>query len=176
MTISKLAKLSPPRRPRLEERRDFAKSEPAASMCPPPDQPDPQAVLFRTACARLVADAVAHRNAVSAEAADAVAQIIRAVAPTLLDVGASESFRELLRSLAGGGDIEVEIRAHPETIPLLSRADANAVKFVADETIAPGDFNAAWPHGGMTRNASSLIESILAALSKEKVGAGNDPE
>jgi hypothetical protein len=176
MTALRLVKLAPPRLARLDERADFAKPEPAAPICPPPDQPDPHAVLFRSACARLAADAAAHRDALAAEAAGAVERIVRAVAPALLDAGAGDSFRALLRSLAGSGDVEVEIRGHPDTIATLSRADARAVKFVADEAVAPGDFHATWPHGGMARNANVLIESVLAALSPKTDGAANGRE
>ncbi|MEQ1931851.1 MAG: hypothetical protein ABL957_15150, partial [Parvularculaceae bacterium] len=144
---------------------------PAAPPAQEPPAPDPHAVLFQNACARFVCEIGAAERALRAEAVEALRRTIRAIAPALIEEGARQSLGDLLRAFGSNADdVRIEIVASAATIGMLESAGAARLTFIADEDMAPGDFRAAWPQGGMIRDAHALIEGVLGALA----AAGED--
>jgi hypothetical protein len=173
MSVSRLRRFDAEAPSRLAARADFGKPLPA----PPAETaavsaPDPHAILFRNACARLIADLEAAERTLRAEAADALERIVQTVAPTLLAHGSRGAIASLLEAFKGGDIAEIEIAASSATLEMLKDHPAG-VRLVCDESFAPGDFEARWPKGGMIRDADALMQGLLAALSASKTGAAD---
>ena len=174
MSVIRLIRFDGGRAPGLAAPQDFAHPAIAAAPAAEP-QPDPASALFRSAAAQLWAERDVMEEALRAEAAEALERTVRALAPFLLESGARDAVKGLLRSFSrAGAETGIEIAAHPATAEALKSEITAQVSLVPDEAMRPGDLRISWPHGGMTRDAARLADDFLAALRDDTKGASTN--
>jgi hypothetical protein len=152
---------------RVGDRADFAATaEPIEAEAPAAPAPHE---VFAQACARLQRDTREIESEMRAELVATLEAILRAVAPDLMKSDAAFRILDVVSALQKAAKAQpVEIRARPDLIALLDGKTPDFVTLLADEAAGEGAFRAAWPQGGMERDAGPLVDDILAALDQAR--------